>query len=62
MENLTNDSRKFLASISAKVVKIEDHGMYSGVKVTLDNGMIGNGYYPAWKPLKLNIKSFTKQD
>lgn len=60
MQNITKDGLEFLSSISAKVVKIEDYGIDSGVRVTLDNGMIGTGYYPAWKPLKLNIQSFNK--
>jgi hypothetical protein len=56
--NITEASKAFLESINADVVKVVDAGMYSGVKVTLSNGMTGFGYYPAWKPLKLITSSF----
>jgi hypothetical protein len=58
MINLTNKSKQFLASIEAQVVRIIDGGLDSSVRVTLSNGMVGFGYYPAWKPLKLIVSSF----
>ena len=58
MKNITEKSKKFLREINAEIVKIEDAGMYSGVRVTLSDGKKGVGYYPAWKPLDLNIHSF----
>ncbi len=58
MTNITQESKKFLDSISAEVVQIIDGGMDSSVRVTLSNGMTGFGYYPAWKPLKLIVSSF----
>ena len=58
MKNITEKSKKFLSGINAEIVKIEDAGMYSGVRVTLSNGKKGVGYYPAWEPLDLNIHSF----
>ena len=58
MDNLTKESKEFLASLNTEIEKIEDAGMYSNVKVTLKNGMVGRGYYPAWKPLKLAPASF----
>ena len=47
--------------INAEIVLIEDAGLYSGVRVTLSNGKKGVGYYPAWKPLDLNIQSFATE-
>ena len=58
MQNITEKSKKFLTKINAEIVKIEDAGMYSGVRVTLSDGKKGVGYYPAWKPLNLDIHSF----
>ena len=58
MKNITEESKKFLTEINAEIVKIEDAGMYSGVRVTLSDGKKGVGYYPAWKPLNLDIHSF----
>ncbi len=58
MKNITEESKKFLTEINAEIVKIEDAGMYSGVRVTLSDGKKGVGYYPAWKPLNLDILSF----
>ena len=58
MKNITDKSRNFLSDIDAEIVKIEDCGMYSGVRVTLSDGTKGVGYYPAWKPLDLDIHSF----
>tara|TARA_R110000764_G_scaffold1463_2_gene5821 strand:- start:16 stop:195 length:180 start_codon:yes stop_codon:yes gene_type:complete len=58
MENITDQSKKFLRDSNAVIVKIEGDGIYSGIRVTLSNGKRGVGYYPAWKPLNLNIHSF----
>ena len=58
MKNITEESKKFLTEINAEIVKIEDAGMYSGVRVTLSDGKKGVGYYPARKPLDLDIRSF----
>lgn len=58
MQNITEESKNFLREINAEIVKIEDAGMYSGVRVTLSDGKKGVGYYPRWKPLKLDIRSF----
>ena len=58
MDNLTKESKEFLKSQNAEILTIEDSGMYSGVRVKLSNGLEGVGYYPAWKPLDLNISSF----
>ena len=60
MKNITDKSRQFLRDINAVIVKIEDAGMYAGVMVTLSDGKKGVGYYPAWKPLDLNIHSFNQ--
>lgn len=61
MENITEKSKQFLRDINAEIVLIEDAGLYSGVRVTLSNGQKGVGYYPAWKPLNLNIQSFADE-
>lgn len=57
MKNITSESKEFLTSLNAEIVDIQDYGIHSGVKVTLNNGMTCNGYYPAWKPLHLITKS-----
>tara|TARA_R110000772_G_scaffold209388_1_gene319942 strand:- start:1021 stop:1197 length:177 start_codon:yes stop_codon:yes gene_type:complete len=57
MENITDKSKKFLRDSNAVIVKIEGE-FGSGIRVTLSNGKKGVGYYPAWKPIDLNIHSF----
>ena len=59
--NITKSSEVFLNEINASILKVEDFGIHSGVKITLSNGMVGVGYYPAWKPISLNVKSFKAQ-